>query len=540
MSDAETQAAATDALLSGAAAARTARQQPPGEQQAAGTEAQFRILVEGVIDYAIYMLDPRGYITNWNLGGVRIKGYTADEIIGKHYSTFYTEEDRAAGLPQRALETAAREGRYEAEGWRVRKDGTRFWASVILDRICDDRGEIIGFAKVTRDTTERRDAQEALERSRAELAQAQKMEAVGQLTGGIAHDFNNLLTIIATNADLLSQPALSERERRKLIESIQRASDRGARLTEQLLAFARRQPLQPRRHSIGTLLGNFEALLRGGGGDTVLLEFDLADEPDFASIDAAQFEAAMLNLIINARDAMPGGGSVRLRTQVLDVGPGTKRLATMPPGRYVAVAVTDRGVGMPPETIARAFEPFFTTKERGKGTGLGLSQVYGFVTQSGGFVDIESVVDAGTTVTLYLPAVAPLETEAAPETPRPRVHTILVVEDDPDVLDAAISMLKSLGYHVLTAGDAASALATLRRKQPIDILFTDIVMPKGMNGVELARAAMLLRPEIKVLLASGYPTAALPLVSDEESTFTFLSKPYRWTELSERLRAITL
>jgi PAS domain S-box-containing protein len=503
------------------------------------TETQFQLLVQGVIDYAIYMLDPRGNITNWNLGGERIKGYSASEIIGRHYSTFYTEEDRAAGLPQRALGIASREGRYEAEGWRVRKDGTRFWASVIIDRITNDQGEIVGYAKITRDTTERRKAQEAIEKSRADLAQAQKMEAVGQLTGGIAHDFNNLLTIIATNADLLAQPALSEPERRKLIDSIQRASDRGARLTQQLLAFARRQPLRPQRHSIGTLLGNFEAMLRRGAGDSVLLDFDLTDEADLALIDAAQFEAAVLNLIVNARDALPGGGIVQLRTRVTDVSARSNGAPIAEPGRYVTIAVTDHGAGMTPETVGRAFEPFFTTKEPGKGTGLGLSQVYGFVNQSGGFVDVESAVGVGTTVTLYLPCLAPLESDRGTDVaPRQRARTVLVVEDDPDVLDSAITMLKSLGYHVLTAGDAASALATLRRAQPIDILFTDIVMPKGMNGVELARAAMLLRPELKVLLASGYPTAALPLAPGADDTFAFLSKPYRWTELSERLRSI--
>src|SRR5579885_1891683 len=434
------------------------------------SEERFRILVNGVTDYAIYMLDPDGYITNWNRGGERIMGYAAHEIIGKHYSTSFTEEDRAAGVPQRALETAARDGRYEAEGWRMRKDGTRFWASVIVDRLRNGRGDIIGFAKITRDITERLRTQEALQRSQEELAQAQKMEAVGQLTGGIAHDFNNLLTIIATNADLLAQTASGDIEQRRLIDSIQRATDRGAKLTQQLLAFARRQPLRPVTQSIRSLVGNFEAMMRRGANDLVDLEFDLSEQPDLAAIDASQFEAAILNIDVNARDALPDGGKVRIRTRVVELDAAGLVKPGMRAGRYVAIAVEDSGTGMSPETLARACEPFFTTKEAGKGSGLGLSQVYGFVSQSGGFVTIDSTLGAGTTVTLYLPHVAHPRMDGTLETTR--VATVLVVEDDPDVLHAAISMLNSLGYHVLTAGDASSALATLRRPQQIDVLFT--------------------------------------------------------------------
>ena len=226
------------------------------------SEERFRILVQGVADYAIYMLDPEGRITNWNLGGERIKGYPADEIIGQHFSIFFTPEDSARGEPEREIRTAAREGRFEGEGWRLRKDGTRFWASVVVDRILDQNGKLLGFAKITRDMTEKKKAQEELERARAALAQAQKMEAIGQLTGGVAHDFNNLLTVITNSLDLLVDPARDEAQRRRIIDIAQRAAERGAKLNQQLLAFSRRQPLRPEPHNLNALIGGFEAVLR--------------------------------------------------------------------------------------------------------------------------------------------------------------------------------------------------------------------------------------------------------------------------------------
>ena len=274
----------------------------------------FRILVQGVVDYAIYMLDPAGNISNWNVGGERIKGYAADEVVGRHFSMFYTEEDRARGLPARALTTAARDGRFADEGWRVRKDGSRFWASCIIDRILDDHGGLLGFAKVTRDLTEQKSAQEELERTRAVLAQSQKMEAIGQLTGGVAHDFNNLLTVITNSLDLLSAPTRDEAQRRRVIRSAQRAAERGAKLTQQLLAFSRRQPLRPEIHDIHALLGGFEAVLRRACPAPIEFEIDPSPLPLAADIDAPQFETALLNLVVNARDAMPQGGTLRIAT----------------------------------------------------------------------------------------------------------------------------------------------------------------------------------------------------------------------------------
>jgi len=518
--------------------------QRQNETALAESEQKFRMLLQGVIDYAIYMIDPQGYITNWNPGGERIKGYRADEIVGLHFSQFYTPEDRAAGTPALALAIAARDGRYEGEGWRVRKDGTRFWASVVIDRILDSEGQLLGFAKVTRDMTEKRRAEEALEQARTALAQAQKMEAVGQLTGGVAHDFNNLLTVITNSLDLLEGRVRPDPHTRRIIDSAQRAAERGARLTEQLLAFSRRQPLQPEIHNINALIEGFEAVLRRACPEPIELEMRLAPRPLAANIDSPQFETALLNLIVNARDAMPNGGRVRITTGRKAIGAAEARaMSDIVPGDYIKISVTDTGEGMPRDVLNRVFEPFFTTKEVGKGSGLGLSQVYGFVTQSGGHVAIDSKPGAGTTVALYLPAnnvaAAGLPDRQSDAERAPALGRVLVVEDDPEVLDVTVEMLRTFGWEVLTAPDGPSALSVLRRDADIDVLFTDIVMPRGMNGVELAREARRLRPTLRVLLASGYPASALPYDRGaEDGEFPFLSKPYRASDLANQLRAL--
>jgi PAS domain S-box-containing protein len=517
---------------------------PTVDHRLADNDHQFRILVEGVTDYAIYLLDPEGNIANWNLGGERIKGYRTDEIIGQHFSRFYTEEDRANGEPGRALAIAARDGRYEQEGWRVRKDGTRFWANAIIDAIRDPEGRLIGYAKVTRDLTERKRVEEELELTRAALAQSQKMEAVGQLTGGVAHDFNNLLTVITNALDLLARPARDKAQRHRIIAGAQKAAARGARLTQQLLAFSRRQPLLPGIHNINSLIGGFEAVLRRACHEPIEFELSLSASPLAANIDAPQFETALLNLVVNARDAMPQGGRLLITTALGSIDRRHARaMSDVTAGDYVSVSVADTGEGMSPTVLARACEPFFTTKEVGKGSGLGLSQVYGFVTQSGGQVAIDSTEDSGTTVTLYLPAETPAAEPhpgiAQPEN-RAASGRVLVVEDDPEVLDVAVETLRRMGYEVFTAPDGPAALAVLRRDADIDILFSDIVMPGGMNGVELARNAIRLRPQLRVLLVSGYP---MPRLSDAQlrdtgGEFAFLSKPYRSTDLAEALHTL--
>lgn len=494
------------------------------------SEQRFRLLVQGVIDYAIYMLSPEGLITNWNLGAERIKGYTPDEVLGSHYRRFFTEEDRQEGAPERALTIAAREGRVESEGWRVRKDGTRFWAHAVVDALYDEGGSLIGFAKVTRDNTEKRLAAESLEQARAALFQAQKMESIGQLTGGVAHDFNNLLAVVSNGVDIL-RTAPPPESRVRVLDSVRRAVDRGAALTQQLLSFARQQPLAPTVQQLNQLVAGFEGVLRRAAGPLVRFELDLDARLRQASIDEARFEAALLNLVVNARDAMPDGGTIEVTSRNATL--AANQAATLVAGEYVRVSVSDTGSGMSAEVRERAFEPFFTTKETGKGTGLGLSQVYGFIVQSGGGVTIDTEAGRGTTINLFLPALrADLPEQPAPRPPRE--ERVLIVEDDALVMESARELFQSMGYAILQANDGASALRALQRDGEVDVLFSDVMMPNGMTGLDLAREVRQRYPGIKIILSSGFPQ---PAMQDEGlKEFAFVGKPYRLSDLARQLR----
>src|SRR5215469_1342564 len=496
------------------------------------SEERFRLLVQGVADYAIFMLDPDGFVTNWNAGAARIKGYAADEIIGRHFSEFYLEEDRQKGLPKRALETARRTGKYEAEGWRVRKDGTKFWANAVIDAIHDGTGRLIGFAKITRDLTERRAAEE-------QLRQAQKMEAIGQLTGGVAHDFNNLLTAIIGNLEMLTPLLPAGDPGRRYAEGALRAASRGSRLTEHLLAFSRRQELRPEIVDINRLMRENLVLCQKAVGEGVEIKLLLNNEIWPCEVDPAQFGAAILNLAVNARDAIGRSGHLTIRTENVTM---TRRDAIDElAGGHVLVSVTDNGCGMSPEVRERAFEPFYTTKEVGKGTGLGLSQVYGFAKQSGGAARIESELGHGTTVRIYVPRVegrVPAVSWLQEERPTTASKAnILVVEDDPDVREMIVGILSDLGYQTLVATDGPEALAILNRDRSVDLLFTDIVMPAGMSGTELARRASNLRPDLKILLSSGYTREAAQSRSGLLD-FPFIAKPYRPAALGKKLQEV--
>ncbi|MFM0480765.1 PAS domain S-box protein [Paraburkholderia strydomiana] len=499
------------------------------------SEEQFRLLVQGVTDYAIFMLSPDGEVTSWNAGAERIKGYSRDEILGKHFSCFYTEQDRAHGAPALTLSTAAAEGRSEREGSRVRKDGSRFWAHVVVDAIRDEAGELVGFAKVTRDVTDRKLAAEALERADAALFQSQKMESLGQLTGGVAHDFNNLLAVMSNGLDVLSLRVLDHADLR-MLETMQRAVARGAALTQQLLSFARQQPLKVEKCNLNAVIRSFEAVLRRAADGTIDLEVRQERGPRPVLLDVARFESALLNLIVNARDAMPGGGKIVIAVENIELGEGT--VGTLAAGSYVRVSVADTGSGMPPEVAARAFEPFFTTKEVGKGTGLGLSQVYGFIAQSGGDVLIRSEAGQGTVVSIYLPVARGTSGNADTLT-GPVLDTVLVVEDEPDLLEATAALFRSLGYEVLTASNGSEAMDALSRRDDIHVLFTDIVMPRGIDGIQLARSTRDLRPDVKIVLASGYPLPALRAEHGHLDDFAFLHKPYRLADLVRTLGMAT-
>lgn len=497
------------------------------------SEQQFRLLVQGVTDYAIYMLSPAGEVTSWNAGAARIKGYEDKEIIGQHFSRFYTEEDRANGLPALTLAIAARDGRVEREGWRVRKDGTRFWANVVVDAIRDDLGKLVGFAKVTRDITERKETAAALERANAALFQAQKMEAIGQLTGGVAHDFNNLLAVLSNGLQVLNSQSRTHLDV-KMLGTMQRAIERGASLTQQLLSFARQQPLKAEAHDLNVVIRAFEPMLQRVGDASIRLQVLLGDAQTPAIVDAARFETALLNLVVNARDALPDGGSIEVSSERVDVLENT--IGTLRAGRYIRVSVTDTGTGMPPEVVQRAFEPFFTTKAPGKGTGLGLSQVYGFIVQSGGDVVIRSAEGEGTTVAIYLPAADDIPDASAGYAVQ-TVETVLLVEDEPDLLAAAAELFRSIGYEVVTASNGADAVNILQQGAEIDIVFSDIVMAHGISGLELARQIREHHPQVKIVLASGYPLGVLRREHGDLSDFTFVHKPYRLADLAKALRA---
>jgi PAS domain S-box-containing protein len=403
------------------------------EQAIREAEARFRILVQGVTDYAIFMLDPEGYVTNWNAGAQRIKGYKPEEIVGEHFSRFYTPEERDAGVPKRALETARETGRYEAEGWRVKKDGSRFWASVIIDAIHGDDGELIGFAKITRDMTEKRETQLRLEESREQLFRSQKMEALGQLTGGLAHDFNNLLTAILGACDLAIRSVDKPDKLRRMLDGVRNSAQRGASLTKQLLAFARAQPLEIRQVDLKQFFADVTTLLRPSLRSNIEVVTEISDQLWPVDADAGALELALLNLAFNARDAMNRGGSLKISAHnvVLNGEPDGLR------GEHVAIKVSDSGTGMAPEVIDRVFEPFFTTKSFGEGTGLGLSQVFGFVKQIGGSVTVESKPGQGATFTLYVPASRGGDVDESRMNGANALGRVLVVEDDTFVADLA-------------------------------------------------------------------------------------------------------
>ena len=490
------------------------------------SEQRFRMLIQSVRDYAIYMLDETGHVTNWNSGAELIKGYTADEIVGQHFSRFYTEEDRARGEPQFALETALREGKYEREALRVRKDGSTFWASVVLDPIFDDEGKHVGFAKVTRDITDRKNAELELEEARTSLFQSQKLQALGELTGGLAHDFNNLMTVVAGSADfLLRKPDLPHAKRRQYLEAISETADRATTLTNHLLAFGRRQAIMPEVLDLNVRLDALAEVLSRTLGKNIQIDLDLTSEPARVEIDAAQLETAILNAAVNARDAMPEGGKLTLRTRPLQENGQ----------RFVALEISDTGSGMPREIVERAFEPFFTTKEVGKGTGLGLSQIHGFAAQAGGRAEIGSSEGKGTTIALILPATDKLMGAAAKGerlSSLPRGLSVLLVEDNPQVREFAEGLLTDLDCRVVSVDDAQEALERLDSEE-IDLVLSDVVMP-GMSGVELARAIQRTHPDVPILLATGY--------SDEivrrGSEFAVLAKPFGAADLSQAMAAL--
>jgi PAS domain S-box-containing protein len=481
----------------------------------------FQTLIEGVVDYAIFVVDSAGRVASWNSAAQKIMGYTADEIVGKHFGIFYRPDERRAGEPNRALELAIQHGKYETEGWRIKKNGALFFVTGSISSMRNDEGNLIGFFNVIRDTTERRDAQEKLVQAREQLAMAQKMEAIGKLTGGIAHDFNNLLMIIGGNAQTFKR--LLDPRLPRAIEAIQTAAKRGESLTRQLLTFSRRQHLSPTVVDLSTSVRNMRAMIESSLRGNIVYEEKIEPGVSPVKVDLAELELAIVNIAVNARDAMPNGGTFTLsvrRTAADELrGEGAS-------DSFVAIEFRDTGMGMPPNLLSKIFDPFFTTKEVGKGTGLGLSQVYGFAHQAGGTVRADSKVGQGTLFTLYLPRCAekPAIGKDAPsiDLAHSQRPTVLVVDDSPEVAQVTSSLFEHLGYNTVYRDSAEAALKVLDSGARFDLVFSDIVMPGAIDGVGLAREIRSRYPGLPVVLTTGYSDAARAAPPD----LPILRKPF--------------
>jgi PAS domain S-box-containing protein len=522
----------------------------PGKDDDARNESErnFQILVNGVTDYAIYLLDPAGNVTSWNTGAERVKGYPAEEAIGRHYGMFYTEEERREGVPNTSLERAIALGKFESEGWRVRKDGTRFWANTTINPIYAADGTLQGFAKITRDVTERREAQAQLEQAREQIFQSQKMEAVGQLTGGIAHDFNNLLTVILGNLDIIqrrmAREAIDPATIRRLVNNAIEGARRATVLTQRLLAFSRRQPLDPKPLDPNRFIAGAVDFIQRSLGETIEVRAVGGGGVWQIEADPNQLETALLNLALNARDAMSSGGKLTIETSNVYLDEAYARAnPEVAPGDYVLLAVSDTGTGMDEATLARAFEPFFTTKPAGQGTGLGLSQVYGFVKQSGGHIKIYSEPGQGTTVGIYMPRLSGnAATAPRPQADVPRAgsggEVILVVEDDAGVRSYITEVLVELGYQVLQAADGRAGLAALERSAAqVALLLTDVILP-DFNGRDLAERARRRWPKLKVLFMTGYSRNAIVHQGRLDPGVALIQKPITQAALADRIRDV--
>ncbi|KAA0124485.1 PAS domain-containing protein [Methylobacterium sp. P1-11] len=473
-----------------------------------------------------------------NRAFLAMTGYTPEELIGRNCRFLQGPDTDLESVAQvRAALAEKRE--FATEILNYRKNGSTFWNALFVSPVYNADGELVYYFGSQLDVSRRRDAEEA-------LGQAQKMEALGQLTGGIAHDFNNLLQVIVGYVDILAagleKPDADRARLGRATENIRQAADRATTLTQQLLAFARKQRLDGRAVNLNTLIEGMGEMVARSVGEAVKVELDLAEDLWNCRVDPTQAEVAILNVLINARDAMPEGGTVRISTENSEIASRGREIGPLRDGRYVSIAIKDTGTGIPPAVLARVMDPFFTTKEEGKGTGLGLSMVYGFAKQSGGAAQIESTVGAGTTVRLSFPATdgdvnAPAKVSLR-SVDRQGTETILIVDDREDVAELARTILRDFGYTTLVACNAREALEILDSSEKVDLLFTDLIMPGGMNGVLLAREARRRQPKLKVLLATGYAEASLERTDIGGSEFDLLNKPYRRTELVRRVRAI--
>lgn len=496
---------------------------------------------------AVIGTDSEGRVTEWNAGAVQMFGYAVHEAQGKDLSDLIVPpaqgNPHAGGLDRFIVSNQDLGTGKRRETTAIRADGTTFPVELSIAHIQTDTESF--FSAIARDITERKKGETDRMELESRLREAQKLEAIGKLTGGMAHDFNNYLGVIIGNLDLLKGHQSLDFTAAKLADAALNGALCGAELTRSLLAFSRRQPLKPQRIDVNNRVEAMTTMLQRTLGEDITLSSSFAPNLWPVRIDGVQLDTCILNLANNARDAMARGGTLTISTRNItlgaqDLGPGSDVL----PGDYVSIDVSDTGTGMSPETLSQAFEPFFTTKQQGHGTGLGLSMVYGFVKQSGGHIRISSEIGGGTTVHIFLPRLRSAENEAnaaslaASSPPNGGTETILVVEDNPGMRQTAMTQLTSLGYRVIEAENGAVALTILSSREPhIDLLFSDVVMPGNLDGHELAKLALKLRPEIKVLLTSGFPGNSMNDRTQAPSPFSLLHKPYRILDLVMAIRA---
>lgn len=498
------------------------------------SDVRLAAIVESSND-AIIGKDLSGIITSWNAAAERIFGYSADEILGQPMSLLIPDDrQQEETLILKKIKHDEKIEHFETI--RKRKDGKLINISAMISPIKNHDNKIIGASKIVRDVTEQRQLEE-------QLRQSQKMEAIGQLTGGVAHDFNNLLGVILGNLDLLEELVQGNEEALKRVQNTIKAAIRGADLTKRLLAFSRLQKLNPAPTSLEKCINSMVGMLTQTFGPEIKIMTQLDKSAPMVFVDAAELENTLLNLAVNARDAMPKGGTITISTQIKKLQPDYSPVQTgdIKAGVYVCLSVTDTGQGMSRKTMERAFEPFFTTKPRGKGTGLGLSMVYGFIKQSGGNVRIYSEPDHGTTVSLYLPlaTAVPIEDHHAIELQDPKSSGIvLVVDDEVDLLEIAVVYLKKMGYEVLQATNAIDALAIVEQEPNIDLLITDIIMPGGINGIELARRVRGKKHDIFIIYTSGFPLEALAERSGMIIDSPLINKPFQRDEFVTAIRQV--